>query len=80
MFSAQKNKERARMARQEQGRGEQRLSACSLRPATTTFKYLLGGIAPPDYQSQLALLDLQNGTAFADYQSELTPLENSTAF
>ena len=46
------------MARQKQEMGEQPLSAFSLTPATTMFKYLVGGIAPiapRDYQSQFTL-------------------------
>ena len=83
MFSAQQDKERARMARQKQEIGEQPLSACSLRPATTTFKYLLRGIAPiapRDYQSQFTLLDQRNSTTSPDDRSELGLFENSTAF
>lgn len=74
-FSAQQDKERTRMARQKQEMGEQPLSAFSLTPATTMFKYLVGGIAPivpRDYQSQFTLSDQQNSTASPNYQMQMT--------
>lgn len=72
-FSAQQDNERTRMARQKQEMGEQPLSAFSLTPATTMFKYLVGGIAPiapRDYQSQFTLSDQQNSTASPNYQMQ----------
>ena len=75
IFSAQQDKERTRMARQKQEMREQPLSAFSLTPATTMFKYLVGGIAPiapRDYQSQFTLSEQQNSTASPNYQMEMT--------